>query len=366
MNQYDVAVIGLGPAGAVLAGLLSARLRVIAIDLKSGAADSVQKPCGGLLSGEAQKVLAAFDLTLPKDLLVDPQIFAVKTIDLPSRLVRHYQRGYLNLDRHRFDRWLRSMIPERVEVHENARCTALRREGDGFSVTYREDGEERSISAKWLVGADGANSLVRRTFFPSHGIRRYLAIQQWFADGNHNPFYSCIFDPETTDCCSWSISKDRKFLFGGAFPLDHPRQRFERQKEKLAEFGFAFGTPLKTEACLLLRPAAPWEFCCGGAGVFLIGEAAGFVSPSSLEGISSALLSARALGEVLNRGGHSPERDYARATRSLRGKLSRKLLKCPAMYQPSLRRLVMRSGVQSLELDAGTGLTQPVWGPERG
>ena len=40
------------------------------------------KPCGGLISGDAQKALASFDMTLPKDVLVDPQIFAVKTIDL--------------------------------------------------------------------------------------------------------------------------------------------------------------------------------------------------------------------------------------------------------------------------------------------
>ena len=44
-------------------------------------------------------LLARYDITLPKDVLVDPQIFSVKTIDLEAGLVRHYQRTYLNMDR---------------------------------------------------------------------------------------------------------------------------------------------------------------------------------------------------------------------------------------------------------------------------
>lgn len=46
-GPYDVAIIGLGPAGATAARLLDSRLRVIAIDQKQ-AAGGFQKPCGGL------------------------------------------------------------------------------------------------------------------------------------------------------------------------------------------------------------------------------------------------------------------------------------------------------------------------------
>jgi len=44
----------------------------------------LSKPCGGLLSEDAQLSLARYDITLPKDVLVDPQIFAVKTIWRPD------------------------------------------------------------------------------------------------------------------------------------------------------------------------------------------------------------------------------------------------------------------------------------------
>lgn len=85
---YDIAIIGLGPAGSTLARLLNGEFKTIAIDKKTFGGDGFQKPCGGLLSSDAQKALAGFDMTLPKDVMVDPQIFAVKTIDLKNNLIR--------------------------------------------------------------------------------------------------------------------------------------------------------------------------------------------------------------------------------------------------------------------------------------
>ncbi|MCS4464934.1 hypothetical protein JTT01_16235 [Clostridium botulinum] len=37
-----------------------------------------KKPCGGLLSSDAQTALAKLDITLPKDVIVDPQILLLK------------------------------------------------------------------------------------------------------------------------------------------------------------------------------------------------------------------------------------------------------------------------------------------------
>ena len=77
---YDIAIIGLGPAGATAARLLDKQFKIIAIDLKSEAGSSFRKPCGGLLAPDAQKALSRFNLTLPKDVLVDPQISRSKPL----------------------------------------------------------------------------------------------------------------------------------------------------------------------------------------------------------------------------------------------------------------------------------------------
>ena len=132
MKMYDVAIIGLGPAGATLARLLDPKFKVIAIDKKSGAGKTpFRKPCGGLLAPDAQKALSKFNLALPKDVLVDPQIFAVKTVDTEQSLVRYYRRFYMNLDRHKFDMWLVSLIPEHIEIARGAGCKSVVRAGEG-------------------------------------------------------------------------------------------------------------------------------------------------------------------------------------------------------------------------------------------
>ena len=357
LPDYDIAIMGLGPAGATLARLLSQNFRVIALDKKRADAGSgFKKPCGGLLSRDAQKALARFDLTLPKDVLVDPQIFAVKTIDLRSRLVRHYQRFYINLDRDKFDRWLTGMIPDRVKILADCRCTSVKRTGRGFLIRYDEAGMEGCLTAKYVVGADGANSLLRRSLYPNSRIRHYISIQQWFKETHSSPFYSCIFDPDTSDCCSWSMSKDNVFIFGGAFPPDDPRGRFEAQKSKLKrEFGFRFGEPIRTEACVVLRPSLTDRFCCGGGGAFLIGEAAGFISPSSLEGVSFAINSAHLLADVLNSGHRSPNLAYRSKTLPIRMKLRLKALKLPFMYWPAVRKLIMESGLKAIRVTGSGG-----------
>lgn len=350
MTDFDIAIIGGGPAGATLARLLDSSLRIIFIDAKTDRENSFRKTCGGLLSPDAQKAFAEFDLTLPKEVLVDPQIFSVRTIDLPKRMERHYQRFYVNLDRHKFDLWLESLIPKNIERFVG-KCLKIEKKEDRFLAYCRgNNGEEAAFSCRFIVGADGASSIVRRFLYPKKKVRRYMAIQQWFREENPNPFYSCIFDPKTSDCCSWTISKDNYFIYGGAFMFEHCREQFEIQKQRLSDYGFCFGEPLRTEACQVLRPKSPFDVCSGRGGVFLIGEAAGLISPSSLEGISFAVNSARKLAETLNSGLENANRRYARRLIPMRMKILLKVMKTPFMYNPFLRRIVMKSGMSSIKI----------------
>lgn len=352
--MYDIAIIGLGPAGATLARLLDRRFSVAVIDKKRTDGRGFQKPCGGLLAADAQKALSRFDLALPKDVLVDPQIFSVRTIDMPTRRTRYYQRFYINLDRYRFDLWLRSLVPSHVVIFDDSTLTCIEKVGEGYALRFIKDGREERIAARYLVGADGAHSMVRRFLYPYKKIRQYISIQQWFHEAHQKPFFSCIFDPAITDCYSWSVSKDGYFIFGGAYPMKQGRSLFEKQKKSLAELGFSFGKVVKTEGCLVLRPSKLNDFCTGKQNAFLIGEAGGFISPSSLEGISSAIHTAQLMSEVLNEGCHNPCAAYRRKTRGLRVKLYMKVLKSPFMYWPPLRRLVMASGLKSIDM-AGEG-----------
>ncbi|MEG1849011.1 MAG: FAD-binding protein [Oscillospiraceae bacterium] len=351
MNRYDMAIVGLGPAGSTLARLLgeAGRLSVCAIDAKAldGSLPSFQKPCGGLLAPDAQKTLSGFLLNLPREILATPQIFSVRAVDLPTGLTRRYQRFYLNMDRHRFDLWLCSLIPASVRQIDRARVTRLERVADGFVLQVRHDGRDEPIFAARVVGADGANSLVRRSL-GAPPIRQYLSIQQWFRAGESTPEYLALFDERITDCYAWCDVKDGSRILGAALPKHGCREKFEQLKAVLAARGLLDDAPpLKTEACLVSRLSSPAQLVLGCGDLFLVGEAAGFVSPSSLEGISGAMESARALAAALCCA--DPQRAYRRGTRALRARLALKLLKCPFLYLPALRRLVMKSGLAAID-----------------
>lgn len=346
-DKYDVAIIGAGPAGAVFAKELIRNAPGLQVLLVDGQCEHSKKVCGGLLAPDAQEMFAKLGLTLPTDILADPQIFDVETIDLAKKRVRNYQRHYLNMDRYAFDKWLVSLIPQCVDVH-NGRCTKLCRDADGFTLMLGD----KVVKARFLVGADGASSLVHRTFFKDKPMK-YVAIQQHFACKNPAlPPYSCIFDPETSDSCSWTIRKENCIIFGGAFHKKNCRAAFEKQKQRLeAYLGLSFGAPIKTEACLVTSPRKWKHFNVGGGDVFLIGEAAGFISASSFEGISSALLSARLLAEAFSKSGDGRQilRAYEKSTKKLKFKLYTKIQKRKVLCSPFLRGLVMKSGIRSMK-----------------
>ena len=349
--DYDIAIIGLGPAGSTLARLLNSSFKIIALDKKHQTGnEGFHKPCGGLLANDAQKAFVRQKLNLPADILTEPQIFSVKTIDLQTKLIRNYQRSYVSFDRHKFDLWLKSLIPNNVNVLHNTLCKEIRRVIDGYQVTYiDENNVEYKITAKYVVGADGANSVVRRMRYPHHSIRQYVAIQQWFAEKHQHPFYSCIFDNQSTNCYAWSISKDGYFIFGGAFPKKTANQHFELLKQKLTKQGFIFGEPLKTEKCLVVYPNRFRDFYTGNENIFLIGEAAGFISASSLEGISYALDSAEILSKILNSGLTKPNKYYYQKTIPLRLKLYSKIIKAKILTTPIWRKLIMKSKIQHVK-----------------
>ena len=347
--QYDVAVVGAGPAGAVFAGELAKRFPDARILLIDGQHDHNRKPCGGLLSPDAQKVLAEFELTLPNAVLADPQIFSVHTIDLTAGITRLYQRHYLNMDRLAFDRWLLSLLPGSVTV-VSGRCTEIKRDGS-FALTVRTEQGTVCYHASSLVGADGASSIVRRRFF-SHQPYKYVSIQQWFEGSDPAiPAYACIFDKTTSDSCSWLIRKDGQTIFGGAFAKEHGREAFEAQKARVEQhLGVSFGQPLKTEACQVCSPRRMRDFVTGHDGIYLLGEAAGLISASSFEGISSAMLSGRMLAHAFDPTSPSKTaKAYRAATKSLRYKLYTKTHKRRILCSPALRALIMKSGVQAIK-----------------
>ena len=114
--------------------------------------------------------------------------------------------------------------------------------------------------------------------------------------------------------------------------------------------GISFGEPLKTEACLVCSPKHLSDFVTGTGNVFLIGEAAGFISASSLEGFSSAFTSGTMLAKAFLKGDENKiDKTYRKLTRSLRFKLRRKVFKHDIIFNPALRKLIMKTGITAIK-----------------
>ena len=347
-STYDIVIIGAGPAGCNLARLIDTdRYRVLLLDASS----LRPKVCAGLLSPDAQKLLNRYHIALPTDVFVRPQLSSVRVIDLGYPRVRHYRRSYLNVDRSAFDAYLLGLVPAAVTI-ARARCHSIERRNHAFALRlHHADGHREDIRAHYVVGADGASSIVRSTLFADRNIQKYVSIQQWFASDAIDPYYSCVFDHETSESCSWIFFKDGQLVFGGAFSPRGCRAAFEEQKRKLVEQGIVpahlLEHPLKTEACRVSRPHWNEGIFRGKDCAYLIGEAAGFISPSSFEGISYALASGEALARAFNQRGTSPSilRAYCQKTTLLGLKVKGKCLKRPFMYVPFLRKLILKTGL---------------------
>ncbi|MHB1126748.1 MAG: FAD-binding protein [Bacillota bacterium] len=353
--MYDVAIIGAGPAGATLARIIGKDYKVLVIDkrpLDNPSQDIFPtKCCGGLLAPDAQKMMAVLGLELPQSVLLGPQLFAVRAIDLQHSLERFYQRFYINMDREKFDRWMVSLIPGSVELRTNCTFRSFEKPDNCFNLKFKErGGKERTEQAKILIGADGALSLLRRQAFPDYPLpRRYIAIQEWFPVEETLPYYSSIFDPEITDFYAWTIPKEHYLLVGAALlPDNQAGPKFELLKHKLGRYGFTLGNKVRREGAQIFRPQSIKSIFTGKNDIALVGEAAGWISPSSSEGLSYSLKSALCLAQSLLQGTERFEEHYQKSTKEIRRNIRIKNLKSSAMYNPWIRKTVMLSGIQSL------------------
>lgn len=352
---YDVVIVGGGPSGSTLARMLDRKYKVLLIDKRNLLDKSnfkQEKCCGGLLAPDAQKVLAQFGLGLPRGIIVGPQMFSVKSIDLDNNIQKYYQRHYINVDREQFDRWLLSLIPQNVDVMTSCVFKGYKETEDNIEVEVLNQGVIEKISTKLLIGADGAASKVRRMTFENDKMPdKYVSIQEWYKTSKEFPHFISVFDEEVTDFYSWVIQKEDCAIVGSAI-LDHANsnEKFQMLINKLKEKGYELGECIKREGAWIMRPRKLKQINLSKGNVALIGEAGGFISPSSAEGISYALKSGSILADCINHSIKNYGLRYRRKTTKLRMNIFVKNLKSLLMYNKLTRKIIMKMGILAMDV----------------
>jgi len=300
MQNLDVLVVGGGPAGATLA-LNCSQLGFKTLLVEKGT-PTRHKPCGGVLPTVCIDVLDDLGLKIPAEVMCSPPTIGLFYVPPSGRSNGGSLRNYrvLNVNRDRFDEWLRTAAEiSGARLLYEAEFVGFEIDGH-VKALLRVGGDAIELPARYLVGADGTFSAVKRQLYPNLGTD-YLPIVQerWSAAGDFGEYFYAFFKGDITPAYSYVIPKNESLIVGTGVPRGHHVPALDcirKFKEYLrAEFRF---TPMH----LARRDTAAIPYSsplCGEGNVILVGDAAGFCNQLSGEGVRLAIESAMAGAEAI-------------------------------------------------------------------
>lgn len=330
-TSYGTIVAGAGPAGVMAAYHAAQRGSVLLVDASALPRD---KSCGGMLNEYTQQFLAEFG-ELPAHMSLDPQWVNFRYHDWDRSILKPTELRFLNVDRRAFDEWLIGLLPDNVTVLGATSVSGFEQDDETVRVTLKDRTGERVADCEYLVGADGPRSSVRRQLGVG-AFATYVTLQDFCrVEGPIEPYFDCIYMRDIGDSFGYAyvVPKGDVAIIGSVFypktkrPHEKHDQVITRLKERLP-----LGTSVKREAWVALSVRHPRDVVPGLGRVLLAGEAGGFMSPSSGEGISYALNTGRLAGTAI---AHSNGGDalaaYESATHHVARNITRKLKWLPFM-----------------------------------
>ena len=359
--QCDVAVVGAGPAGSVVAATLASRgARVAILD----GSHPREKPCGGGFTGRA---LALVRGLLPGDDLPGVRIEAARFTDTlreQSALVPLPDAGSLLVaSRRETDGRLFTAAAKRGATVVRERVVAIE---PGPPHTLRTSGGRR-VRARWVVGADGANSFVRR-HFTAPFTRAQLSVATGYYARGRSSREIVLELVERPAGYIWSFPRPDHLAIGICAQATDTTVGAVRGvlARWLADSCIAGGARLEPYSWPIpsLSAADFTQVPLAGDGWITVGDAAGLVDPITREGIYFALRSALIASDALGTSGTLPDEQYTEQVREELGTdLSAAARLKAGFFQPQFTRMLLEAlnsstAVQAVMADLVAG-TQP-------
>ena len=289
-----IAVVGAGPAGAWASTLLARRGHsVTLIDSQA----PWEKPCGGGMTTKALSNFGILESALPRNQIQQITIYfgdsgaVTVTPNEPIAVVSRRELGKYLMD---------EATKSGVSLHKT-RVTGIENLGRGWLLSSRET----SLQAGFLIGADGASSLVRRFVTRAFPPEDLCVTLGYFIPGQFLPHMKIYFVPDFEGYI-WSFPRVTHTSYG-LITRSGPGWT-ARAKMLLTNFISADLGPEVLEHAEFYSAPVPclssrtWKNNqVSGERWALIGDAAGLVDPITGEGIYYAFKSAQLLVETFDR-----------------------------------------------------------------
>lgn len=310
-ERYDVVVVGSGPAGAGAArALTGSGLRTLIVE-RYGLPRF--KMCSGIVFPSGRKFIAENFGDIPEKVLSTPELVKGQrihpTVDAPSFeapfAVFDGEEGCepeaLNTSRSELDYWLCS--ENDAELVGGCVFDDFSPREEGYLVHLRHRGHPVTIRTRFLIGADGTLSTVRRKAFPGfdEGIGLLPNYEEFYlGDIDLEPGWLHLFlDRSITGYfATVFLDEGRIQVVTGVHREESIREYFRAFRSHLEErHGLKVKEKLSTHGIVLTDMSAQKNYCLGTDNLLLVGEAGGFLRGG--EGITSSLTSGKAAGEAV-------------------------------------------------------------------
>ncbi len=293
LQSFDVVVVGGGPGGSMAAKRCAeSGLTTLLIERKKLPRDKV---CTGLVMGDWARCTVEEEFgEIPETVLVDPPYVAAHRIYVAGAEPQTLESATPLAWRRDLDFWMVQKAKEAgVVVREGSPVVRVTSEAGACRVTCGSAGMTKDIGARFVIGADGAISIVRKSIFPEFKVR-YAAPARVCYEGALDLERNMIhwFFPKGRSKPRFNVNhKDDGFLIEGR-AIRELRPEIE---ETLAPHGFQpQAKPKWKDGCaiaLMHEELTSGKFVPAEGNILLIGDAAGLVLPITFEGIGTALTS---------------------------------------------------------------------------